>query len=89
MMGDRITPECDIFKTLQPKGLRRLQVAIAEMKPAVAVEGAPDWEVAEGSPLFDKIVAVGTRGAERVLRMVEAATEPPKKQKDNADVRDA
>lgn len=86
-MGERKVPECDIFKTLQPKGLRILQVTLAEMVPAVPVEGNPKWEVAHGSPIVNTIVHVGARGAKRVQRLVEAATNPPKTREAKGDAK--
>lgn len=80
-MGERITPECDIFKTLQPKGLRTLQVIVCEMSEAIPVDGNAKWEVSEGKPLVTKMLQVGNPGADRILRMVQAACQPPKTRK--------
>lgn len=84
-MGERKVPECDIFKTLQPKGLRTLQVTLTEMTPGIPVDGNPEWEVATGSPIVHVIIHVGNRGAKRVQRLVEAAVKPPKTREAQAD----
>lgn len=66
-MGVREVPTCDMFKTLQPKGLRTIEVHVAEFS-----KDGPD----EGTTLFDSKLEVGNRGLDRVLRMVKAATRP-------------
>ena len=67
-VGERVTPECDILKTLQPKGLEHIRVLVM---------GQHDKEDAEA--LIDVNLAVGKRGKDRVIRMVKAACEPPTK----------
>jgi hypothetical protein len=67
-MGERITPECDIFKTLQPKGLRILRVLVTEQNTN---EG-----VGVDSVLVDAAVAVGERGKKRVIRIAQNAIKP-------------
>lgn len=66
-MGERITPECDIFKTLQPKGLRMIHVKVWEDGQT---PGAID------TVLVDATVAVGEPGKKRVLRIARNATKP-------------
>lgn len=66
-MGERTVETCDIFDTLQPKGLRVIEVHVAEF-----VAGGPD----AGKVAFDAKLEVGERGLKRVLRMVKAATMP-------------
>lgn len=65
-MGERITPECDIFKTLQPKGLRTIRVTVEDVTESVT------------SPihLSDERVAVGERDKKRVVRIAQNATKP-------------
>lgn len=65
-MGERITPECDIFKTLQPKGLRTIRVTVEDVTESAT------------SPihLSDERVAVGERGKKRVIRIAQNATKP-------------
>ena len=67
-MGERITPECDIFETLQPKGLDVLRVTVERLTD---VPGKPET-------LHTDEVSVGKRGADRVLRIAKSATQRPK-----------
>lgn len=69
-MGERVTPECDIFKTLQPKGLYPVYVKMWR----------PHADGSEIGMVFEEL-AVGMRGLDRIKRMVKAACEPPKKHK--------
>lgn len=66
-MGERITPECDIFKTLQPKGLALLRVIVEQLTD---IPGKPN--VLHTS----EVTAVGERGKKRVLRIAQNATKP-------------
>ncbi len=65
-MGERVTPECDIFKTLQPKGLLLLRVTVEQL---TATPGKPDT-------LHTCEVEVGERGKKRVIRIAKNATKP-------------
>ena len=73
MMGERKVPECDIFKTLQPKGLRLLDVIVKDVTEEPFER------------LISKGLAVGARGRSRVLRMIEQACQPPKKREATID----
>lgn len=70
-MGQKLVDTCDIFKTLQPKGLRVLTVRVLE-----DVADEPGGREPKDLILFDVAVAVGDRGAKRVLRIAKSATKP-------------
>ena len=74
-MATRQVPECEIFKTLQPKGLHTIRVRVTEEMPG----DEPD------RLLSDECRAVGTRGSNRITRLAFAATEPPKTRKAAGD----
>lgn len=79
-MGERTVPECDVFGTLQPKGLRTIHVKMwMDGQTPEAVDAV----------LIDLTLAVSERGWKRVERMVQQACEPPKKQEAKADVPEA
>ncbi len=66
-MGSRQVDECDIFKTLQPKGLRKVHVK-------VWVEAQTDGAI--DTVLVSNSVEAGDRGIARVVRIAENATKP-------------
>lgn len=68
-MGEKLVPTCDIFGTMQPKGLHTVRVRVTEEMPG----DEPD------RLLIDERKAVGTSGLNRVTRLAFAATNPPKK----------
>lgn len=72
-MGTRRVDECDIFKTLQPKGLREIEVVVRERIEGVFAGMPKEPEIKE---LWTDTVAVGNRGAARVLRIAKNATKP-------------
>ena len=78
-MGEVRVPQCDIFKTLQPKGLRYIHVEVTDTE---VDDGTTDSGKAE---LFICDLAVSKRGRARVLRMVEHACQPPKTREPKAD----
>ena len=78
-MGERKVPECDIFKTLQPKGLRHMHVEVTDSDEDDSTTDSGKVE------LFTCDLAVSKRGHLRVLRMVENACDPPKKQEAKVD----
>lgn len=71
-MGERITPECDIFKTLQPKGLRHITLVISDDDQDEATSDSGKTE------LRNVTIACGAPGLRRLLRKVDEATRPPK-----------
>ena len=77
-MGTITLPQCDIYKTVQRKGLRHVHVIVLDVDQD---EPTSDFGKVE---LLSVEVAVGNRGKERVLRMVKAACHPPKTRKQPA-----
>lgn len=71
-MGERKVPVCDIFGTLQPKGLRQIHVEVTDTE--------------DDDSLFVCDIAASKRGVARILRMVENACYAPKKREAKADV---
>lgn len=74
-MGERRVPECDIFGTLQPNGLRTIHVKV--------------WQDGQTPEAIDTVLAdttleVSERGRQRVFRMIEQACSPPKKREAKA-----
>lgn len=65
-MGERTVETCDIFDTLQPKGLRTIRVVVEDLTESLS---SPEC-------LSDERVAVGERGKKRVIRIAQNATKP-------------
>lgn len=82
-MGERKVPECDIYKTLQPKGLRHIHVEVTDADEDNSIADSGKTE------LFVCDLATGERGKARVLRMIRQACTVPKKREDKADVPEA
>lgn len=79
-MGERKVPECDIFKTLQSKGLRHIHVKVTDNDDDDSTTDSGKVE------LFVCDIAAGKRGVARVLRIVEQACYPPKKREAKGNV---
>ncbi len=86
-MGTRRVKVCDVFDTLQPKGLREIEVVVRERIEGVFAGIPKEPEIKE---LWTDTVAVGDRGAVRVIRIAKSATTPyvrkPKAEKGAGDV---
>lgn len=67
-MATRQVDECDIFKTLQPKGLRVLTVTVEE----IVLGNTPTL-------VHRDQASVGKLGYDRIVRLAKSATLPPKK----------
>ena len=71
-MGEVKVRTCDIYNTRQLGGTQLVQVVVNDVTPDGPVE------------IFQATKEVGKPGKKRVLRMVKAACEPPKKHKQAA-----
>ncbi len=83
-MGERITPTCDIFDTLQPKGLQQIRVVVEELTPLEGCTPSVSTVV-----IHQSVVAVGDRGRKRVIRIAKSATVPYGSKPKPEDAKDA